>query len=177
MQRKQWFGVVWLIYSYFRVSVAVSKPLGQRSCRNINSLSFLDCIVLSWSISAWFLPPGGLHSLWPQIGASLPGSICQAWPLSPASRWEARGHLRPKVVGAENPADVAPPGMGASLAVSGAHGYTWPRWPPIYISQQWTNRPVHGLQPHPKPHSCVPHSVSQQAPTAYFNFNAVKLVI
>lgn len=163
MKKKQWLRVEWLIRAYFRVSVWVGKPVGQRSCRNSNRLSFLDCIVLSWSISAWFLPPGGFHSLWPQIGASLPGSICQAWPLSPASRWEARGHLRPKVVGAENPADVAPPGMGASLAVSGAHGYTWPRWPPIYISQRWTNRSVHRRRLHPKLRSSAQDSVPQQA--------------
>lgn len=155
MYRMQRFGVVWLISPYFRVNVAVGKPLGQHSCRNCNRHSFLDCIVLSWSISAWFLPPGGFHSLWPQIGASLPGSICRAWPLSPASRWEARGHLRPKVAGAENPADVAPLGMGASLAVSGAHGYIWPRWPPIYISQRWTNRSAHRLMLRPKRHRMV----------------------
>lgn len=171
MYRTEWFGVVWLITPYFRVSVAVAKPLGQRSCRNSNSLSFLDCIVLSWSISAWFLPPGGFHSLWPQLGTSLPGSICRAWPLSPASLWEAWGHLRPKVVGVENPADVAPPGMGASLAVSGTHGYTWPRWPPIYISQQWTNRSVHRRRLRPKPHTSVLDCVSQQALMSYFNFN------
>lgn len=160
---------MWLIYAYFRVGVWGGKPVGQRSCRNSNSLSFLDCIVLSWSISAWLLPPGGFHSPWPRIDASFPGSICRAWPLSPASRWEARGHLRPKVVGAENPADVAPPGMGASLAVSGAHGYTWPRWPPIYISQWWTNRSVHRLRMHPKPHSSVPNRMSEQALMSYLN--------
>lgn len=167
MYRKQIFGVVGLIYTYFRVSVPVGKPPGQHSCRNSNSLSFLDCIVLSWSISAWFQPPGGLHSLWPHTGASLPGSICRAWPLSPASRREAGGHLRPKVVGAENPADDAPPGMGVSFGVSRAHGYTWPRWPPIYISQRWTNRSIHRLRLRPKPHSSVLNSVSQQALMSY----------
>lgn len=169
MFRKRRPGVKRLIQPYFGVRVPVGKPLGQRSCRKSNSLSFQDCIVLSWSISAWFLPPGGFHSLWPQTGASLPGSICRAWPLSPASRREARGHLRPKAVRAENPADVAPPGMGASLAVSRAHGYTWPRWPPIYISQRWTNRPVHRRSPRPKPCSSVPNSVSLKTrPDALF---------